>query len=99
MNGGSMSAKTSFLGRLLFGYLSTTLLVALPAHALILSSVGHAGGLPLPSTNSLDFNGTALSVTNRHIFQGAPDPLPSAIGGSATGKRGVGLSGTATGAS
>lgn len=76
---------------------SFVLLGCLSAIGLTLSlAPARAGSLPLPSSNTLSDSGTALSVTNTQNFLGGAAPVPTAIGGSASGTQGIGVLGSAT---
>jgi len=63
-------------------------LTMLPAHA--------QSNLQFPSTNSIDYNGTALSITNMHAHS-AGSVQPAAIAGIESGSSGIGLLGHTSG--
>lgn len=76
------AAKRSSRSFVLLGCVSAVGLMLLP-------SPGRAGSLPLPSSNTQSDSGTLLDVTNTQNFLGGAAPVPTAIGGTASGTQGI----------
>ncbi|HTJ64378.1 MAG TPA: tail fiber domain-containing protein [Alphaproteobacteria bacterium] len=53
--------------------------------------------LMLPSNNTLDYDGRALSITNTHVNAGGTGTLPAAIAGIESGAHGTGVLGSTSG--